>query len=282
MDPRRAERASRPPARCRCRAEDAVASVHRARRRADRRAAPRLARRGAREPRPPRASTSPSRTRPQRRRAAGAEWTRIGRCLAADVRFDDPTVSRRHALIVSQADGVRVLDDRSLNGVFVNGERVEWRPLTDGDEIIVGRHRLHFLDDRRRRSRAAAQPAAAPAPASADGATAAAAAVPCRAAMAETIAVLSQKGGTGKTTTVRTLDRRPPALGLDVLGDRPRPAGQPLRLLRRRRPTPRRPIGDVLAGRGEGQGGRPRRRHPGQPDPRRGRALARRARWAAS
>ena len=66
------------------------------------------------------------------------EWTRIGRSLAADVRFDDPTVSRRHALIVRQADGVRVLDDRSLNGVFVNGERVEWRMLADGDEIVVG------------------------------------------------------------------------------------------------------------------------------------------------
>jgi len=73
------------------------------------------------------------------------EWTRIGRSLAADVRFDDPTVSRRHALIVRQADGVRVLDDRSLNGVFVNGKRVEWRVLQDGDEILVGRHRLLYL-----------------------------------------------------------------------------------------------------------------------------------------
>ena len=73
------------------------------------------------------------------------EWTRIGRSLAADIRFDDPTVSRRHALIVRQPDGVRVLDDRSLNGVFVNGERVEWRALTDGDEIVVGRYRLQFL-----------------------------------------------------------------------------------------------------------------------------------------
>ena len=62
------------------------------------------------------------------------------------MRFDDPTVSRRHALIVRQADGVRVLDDRSLNGVFVNGERVEWRVLADGDEIVVGRYRLHFLE----------------------------------------------------------------------------------------------------------------------------------------
>jgi predicted nucleic acid-binding Zn-ribbon protein len=73
------------------------------------------------------------------------EWTRVGRSLAADVRFDDPTVSRRHALIVRQPDGVRVLDDRSLNGVFVNGERVEWRVLQDGDEILVGRYRLCFL-----------------------------------------------------------------------------------------------------------------------------------------
>jgi pSer/pThr/pTyr-binding forkhead associated (FHA) protein len=74
------------------------------------------------------------------------EWTRIGRSLAADLRFDDPTVSRRHALLVRQPDGVRVLDDRSLNGVFVNGERVEWRTLADGDEIVVGRYRLRFLD----------------------------------------------------------------------------------------------------------------------------------------
>ena len=74
------------------------------------------------------------------------QWTRVGRSLAADVRFDDPTVSRRHALIVRQPDGVRVLDDRSLNGVFVNGSRVEWSPLADGDEIVVGRYRMHYLD----------------------------------------------------------------------------------------------------------------------------------------
>ena len=78
--------------------------------------------------------------------AVSREWTRVGRSLAADVRFDDATVSRRHALIVNQADGVRVLDDRSLNGVYVNGRRVEWSPLTDGDEIVVGRHSLFFVD----------------------------------------------------------------------------------------------------------------------------------------
>ncbi len=74
------------------------------------------------------------------------EWTRIGRSMAADLRFDDATVSRRHALVVNQAEGVRVLDDRSLNGIHVNGRRVEWSPLTDGDEVGIGRHTLHFLD----------------------------------------------------------------------------------------------------------------------------------------
>lgn len=74
------------------------------------------------------------------------EWTRIGRSMAADLRFDDATVSRRHALVVNQAEGVRVLDDRSLNGVYVNGRRVEWSPVTDGDEIAIGRHTLYFMD----------------------------------------------------------------------------------------------------------------------------------------
>jgi pSer/pThr/pTyr-binding forkhead associated (FHA) protein len=74
------------------------------------------------------------------------EWTRIGRSLAADVRFDDATVSRRHALIASEEGGVRVLDDRSLNGIQVNGRRVEWSPLVDGDELVIGRHAIYFLD----------------------------------------------------------------------------------------------------------------------------------------
>jgi hypothetical protein len=73
-------------------------------------------------------------------------WTRVGRSLAAHVRFDDPTVSRRHALIHRQdGSAARILDDRSLNGVFLNGERVEWHELDDGDEILIGRFRLYFI-----------------------------------------------------------------------------------------------------------------------------------------
>ena len=78
--------------------------------------------------------------------AISREWTRIGRSMAADLRFDDATVSRRHALIVNQPEGVRVLDDRSLNGIYVNGRRVEWSPLSDGDEVSIGRHTLFFMD----------------------------------------------------------------------------------------------------------------------------------------
>ena len=68
--------------------------------------------------------------------------------LAASLRDDIPHVSAdglRHALIVRQPDGVRVLDDRSLNGVFVNDARIEGQTLKDGDEILVGRYRLNFL-----------------------------------------------------------------------------------------------------------------------------------------
>lgn len=82
-------------------------------------------------------------------------FTRIGRSLAAHVRFDDTTVSRRHAVVHREGDHTRLLDDRSLNGVFVNGERVEWHELSDGDEIFIGRFRLYFLSLTGVRSRGA-------------------------------------------------------------------------------------------------------------------------------
>ena len=76
-----------------------------------------------------------------------AEVTRVGRSVGAELRFEDTTVSRRHAVLARDPDGgVRVLDDRSLNGVQVNGTRVESQKLRDGDEIRVGRHSLWFLD----------------------------------------------------------------------------------------------------------------------------------------
>ncbi len=74
-------------------------------------------------------------------------WSRIGRSVSAEIRLDDPTVSRRHAVVVrTPQGGLRVLDDRSLNGVFVNGESVDWGRLLDGDELAIGRYRLHVID----------------------------------------------------------------------------------------------------------------------------------------
>ena len=72
-------------------------------------------------------------------------WTRIGRSLSAHIRFDDPTVSRRHALVYRDAEGARILDDRSLNGVFRNGQRIELAELEDGDEVDVGRFQMFFV-----------------------------------------------------------------------------------------------------------------------------------------
>jgi predicted nucleic acid-binding Zn-ribbon protein len=74
-------------------------------------------------------------------------WSKIGRSGSADLLLDDPTVSRRHALVVRTDEGeLRALDDRSLNGLFVNGERVEWSPLRDGDELEIGAYRLYVID----------------------------------------------------------------------------------------------------------------------------------------
>ena len=74
-------------------------------------------------------------------------WTRIGRSGAADIRLDDPTVSRRHALVVLTDDGdLRALDDRSLNGLSSTASGSSGRRSTDGDELEIGRYRLYVLD----------------------------------------------------------------------------------------------------------------------------------------
>jgi hypothetical protein len=74
-------------------------------------------------------------------------WSRIGRSRSADIRLDDPTVSRRHAVVVQTPEGeLRVLDDRSMNGISVNSEPVDWSPLADGDELQIGRYTLSVIE----------------------------------------------------------------------------------------------------------------------------------------
>jgi DNA-directed RNA polymerase subunit RPC12/RpoP len=73
-------------------------------------------------------------------------WSRLGRCSTAEVCLDDPCVSRRHAMIaVDPGRPPRLLDDRSLNGVLVNGRRVDVAELSEDDELTLGRYRLYLL-----------------------------------------------------------------------------------------------------------------------------------------
>lgn len=71
--------------------------------------------------------------------------TTIGRHPEADIFFDDVTVSRRHAEITRSGNDFEIIDQRSLNGTYVNGERVDRSPLANGYELRVGKFRLNFF-----------------------------------------------------------------------------------------------------------------------------------------
>lgn len=74
------------------------------------------------------------------------EVMHVGRGLSADLRLDDSSVSRRHAILVPRPSGARILDDRSANGTFVNGRRVQQAELHNGDVIVLGRVVLRYLE----------------------------------------------------------------------------------------------------------------------------------------
>jgi pSer/pThr/pTyr-binding forkhead associated (FHA) protein len=72
--------------------------------------------------------------------------TRIGRRSGADIVLDDTTVSRRHALVLDRGGGAVIADDRSLNGVYVNGQRVSEATLHHGDEVQLGDRVMRYLE----------------------------------------------------------------------------------------------------------------------------------------
>jgi hypothetical protein len=79
-----------------------------------------------------------------------ASPTTIGRSPDCAIFLDDVTVSRKHAVFSQQGEqGERwVLEDQgSLNGTFVNRDRVETTQLSDGDELQIGKYRLTFLQN---------------------------------------------------------------------------------------------------------------------------------------
>ena len=74
-----------------------------------------------------------------------ADLTTVGRHSAADILLDDVTVSRQHVEVERSGDRYRVKDTGSLNGTYLNGDRIESDWLDDGDVLQVGRFKLVFF-----------------------------------------------------------------------------------------------------------------------------------------
>ncbi len=68
-----------------------------------------------------------------------------GRSPDSDIFLDDVTVSRRHASFVPAGPSYEVRDVGSLNGTYLNRERIEAALLANGDEVQIGKFRLVFL-----------------------------------------------------------------------------------------------------------------------------------------
>ena len=77
-----------------------------------------------------------------------ADVTTVGRHPDADIFLDDVTVSRRHAEFLRSGSAFQVKDLGSLNGTYLNGERIDVSPLGDRAEVQVGKFRLTFYASR--------------------------------------------------------------------------------------------------------------------------------------
>ena len=67
-----------------------------------------------------------------------------GRHPDSDIFLDDVTVSRRHAEFERSGEGFSVADVGSLNGTYVNRDRIDKVVLIDGDEVQIGKYRLVY------------------------------------------------------------------------------------------------------------------------------------------
>ena len=74
-----------------------------------------------------------------------SDLSTVGRHPESDIFLDDITVSRRHVEFRRAEDGFRVHDVGSLNGTYVNGDRVDDAELANGDEVRIGKFRLIFF-----------------------------------------------------------------------------------------------------------------------------------------
>lgn len=88
--------------------------------------------------------------------------TTAGRHPNSDIFLDDVTVSRKHAEFVADEGGFIVRDVGSLNGTYVNRERVDSAVLRSGDEVQVGKYRLTYHPSPRRAQAEGQQSGSAP------------------------------------------------------------------------------------------------------------------------
>lgn len=72
------------------------------------------------------------------------DLTTAGRSVSGDIFLDDVTVSREHVQFIRDGVTFSVRDAGSLNGTYLNRERVVEASLTDGDEVQIGKYRLTF------------------------------------------------------------------------------------------------------------------------------------------
>ena len=73
--------------------------------------------------------------------------TSIGRASGNDICIENLAVSNQHARIVKQKGQYVIEDLNSTNGTFVNEQRVNRLPLTNGQQITIGKHNLQVAID---------------------------------------------------------------------------------------------------------------------------------------
>lgn len=76
----------------------------------------------------------------------GEGLVHLGRGVQNEIRVLDTEVSRSHADIEKTPDGYVIVDRNSSNGTFVNGQQIQKRTLTNGDQVLVGRTLMLFAD----------------------------------------------------------------------------------------------------------------------------------------
>ena len=77
-----------------------------------------------------------------------APLTTAGRHPRSDIFLDDITVSRRHVEVSRSPSGYVLRDVGSLNGTYVNRERIDEATLNEGDEVQIGKFKLVFFGGR--------------------------------------------------------------------------------------------------------------------------------------